>query len=369
MSYQVHMKGYEDIRTLYQIDSLYAWKHNLYFPPVSVEISPTHACNQKCRFCYTNGRVTSGEMLRNDILIDSIDQLADAGVQTVFMQGTGEPLMHKSLSQAIEAGSKRNMTVALSTNGVLLSEEIQERILEHLFLIRFSVLESDPRRYAYWHGCPERQWESLVANIKNAVRLRSSMGLKVALLGTVYIHEDSLRDACDVIKYFKDLGLDYIIVQEATYTSFTPAGKKDYASRSYSKDEIADMKRKIAALSDDDFRVKIQFPFNDDTLSSGVNSETWRDNYCQGVKFHSLIASDGGVYPCWRVWGNQEFSYGSLYEKSFEEIWRGERRREIEDYLNHTPPAGQECSVCCIPKLNGILNKCQNTTQWKGVLV
>lgn len=369
MSYQNHMKGYQDTRTLYQIDSLYAWKHDQYFPPVSVEISPTHACNQKCKFCYTHGRITSGETMRDDILIKSITQLADAGVQTIFLQGTGEPLMHKSLVHAIEAGGKRNLTIALNTNGVLLDKKIQERILEHLFFIRFSVLDNNPKRYAYWHGCSDKQWEKLIDNIKYAVHLRNKYDLQLALLGTVYIQENSLENTYDVIKYFKEMGLDYIIIQEATFTEYSPAGKRNYASSFYSKEQIEDMKEKVLKLSDNDFQVKIQFPFNDDTLCSGLNKDTWKNDYCQGIKFHSLIASDGGVYPCWRVWGKKAFSYGSLYENSFEEIWKGEKRRKIEIFINHTPPDGQECSVCCIPKLNEILYRCKNATKWKGVLV
>ena len=54
MSFERHGKGYFDHRTLYQIDSLYAWENGLYFPPVVVEINPTSLCNQKCRYCYVS---------------------------------------------------------------------------------------------------------------------------------------------------------------------------------------------------------------------------------------------------------------------------------------------------------------------------
>ena len=363
------MKGYSDLRTLYQIDSLYAWKRDKYFPPVSVEISPTHACNQRCKFCYTHNRVESGELLRDDILINSFAQLADAGVRAVFVQGAGEPLMHKSLPEAIEAGAKKKLSIALNTNGVLLDKPLQKRILEHLFFIRFSVLDNDPKRYAYWHGCSEKQWGNLIDNIKNAVMLRDKLGLQLALLGTVYIHEDSFQNAYVILKFFKELGIDYIIIQEATYTEFSPAGKRDYVSKAYSKTEIGEMKAKLLTLQDDNFHLKVQFPFNDGILCSGMNKESWKNNYCQGIKFHSLISSDGEVYPCWRAWGNKKLSYGSLYKQNFEDIWRGEKRREIETFLNGTPPKGDECSVCCIQKLNEILFQCQNATKWKDILV
>lgn len=155
MSCQIHMKGYDDIRTLYQTDSLYAWKHNMYFPPVLVEIGPTHMCNQRCRYCYTNRRGDEKGILRDDVLISSFKQLADAGVKAVLLQGTGEPLMHKALSEAIKIGAENKLTIGLNTNGVLLNKSLQEKILQYLFYVKFSVIDHDPKRYAYLHSCSD----------------------------------------------------------------------------------------------------------------------------------------------------------------------------------------------------------------------
>jgi len=370
MSYSIHMKGYNDLRTLYQIDSLYAWKHDMYFPPVIVEISPTHMCNQRCRYCYTNRRGNEREKLRDNILINSFTQLANAGVKAVLVQGSGEPLIHKALPEAIEVGAKRQLSIGIVTNGLLLNKSLQERILKHLLFIRFSVLDNNPTRYAYWHGCSEEQWKNLINNIKSAVMLREKYGLQIALWATVYLFEDNFRDAYNIVKFYKELGLDYIVAQEATFTEFSPLGKKEEVSNSFSKTEIDEMKAKVLTLGDSEFCVKVRFPINDDTYFVGINKECWTQNYCQGIKFYTIISSDGEVYPCWRMWGKNEYSYGSLYKKSFEEIWRGQRRKKIEEFVNNTPPVGDECSVCNITKLNEILHKCQNaTTKWRDFII
>ena len=291
MSYQIHMKGYNDLRTLYQIDSLYAWKHDKYFPPVMVEISPTHMCNQKCIYCYTNERGRSSEKLRDDVLINCFTQVADAGVKAVLVQGSGEPLMHKALPEAIEVGAKRQLSIGLITNGVLLNKSMQERILKHLFHIRFSVIERNPKRYAYLHGCTEEQWHDLIDNIKNAVTQRNKHGFKIALWATIYLFEDNFRDAYNIVKFFKELGLDYVVVQEATYTEFSPAGKKEEVSENFSETEINEMKTKILTLGDNDFCVKVRFPINDDTYFVGMDKECWKNNFCQGInlEFKSLF--------------------------------------------------------------------------------
>jgi len=54
MSYRQHFRGYREPRTYCHIDRLHAWKHQAFFAPVTVEISPVNVCNQKCRYCYVH---------------------------------------------------------------------------------------------------------------------------------------------------------------------------------------------------------------------------------------------------------------------------------------------------------------------------
>lgn len=370
MSYKVHMKGYEDLRTLAQTERLYAWKHDRYFPPALVEINPTNMCNQQCRYCYTNKRVEAKETVSDDLLMDSFSQVADAGVQAIVIQGTGEPLMHRGLTRAIENGARNKLAMGLCTNGILLNDALQERILEHLLYIRFSVLECSPERYAYLHGCSEKQWTILVDNIRKAVKRRDDKGLQLGLCITVYLYQGNFRHVSDIVKFYKDLGIDYIFIQEATYTDYSPAGKEEPVSKNISETEIQEMKHEAMLLSDDECRVKIKFPANEQVSCGVTDKMNWREDFCQGMKFYTIISCDGGVYPCWRAWGRKEFSYGSLYEQRFEEIWKSEKRKAIENLLLKTPPFGDECMNCNNAKVNEILESYQNAnTRWKDFVL
>lgn len=370
MSYKVHMKGYEDLRTLAQTDRLYAWKHGMYFPPALVEINPTNLCNQQCRYCYTNKRIEDHETLRDDVLIDSFSQVADAGVQAVVLQGTGEPLMHKALPRAIENGSKHKLAMGLSTNGILLNDALQEGILQHLLYIRFSVVDRTSQRYAHLHGCSQKQWDILVENIKNIVKHRERQGLQLGLCATVYLYKDNFHDVVDIVRFYKDLGIDYIFIQEATYTEFSPAGKESAASNDFSKGEIQEMKARAVALNDDDCHIKVKFPIYEQTSCGSIDKVNWKENFCQGMKFYAIISCDGGVYPCWRAWGKKEYCYGNLYEQRFEDIWKGEVRQKIEALLLKTPPSGDECSNCNNAKLNDLLSEYQNAnSRWKDFIL
>jgi len=363
MSYKIHMKGYEDFRTLAQIDRLYAWKHKLDFSPTLIEINPTSQCNQSCIYCYTNKRIENHSYIKDEVFIDSFRQFAKAGVSAAVLQGTGEPLMHKALPDAVESAGKHNISLALTTNGVLLVPKLQERILEHLLYIRFSVLDSNPSRYSYLHGCSEKQWEILHENIKSIVAARDKFCLELGLCITVYLYQDNYKDICSIIKFYKDIGIDYIFIQEATYSNYSPAGKRGYFTTQLSESEKENIKKDIMLLSDDDCRVKIEYPTESLT-------KNWELNKCQGIKFFTLLSCDGGIYPCWRCWGQKEYCYGSLYEQQFEEIWSSDKRKELESIILKTSPNGDECMNCNNPKLNRLLNKYQDSnTKWKDFIL
>lgn len=367
MSYKIHMRGYDDLRTLYQIDALYAWKHDLYFPPVLVEISPTHTCNQKCRYCYAFQAGEKGDRLDDELLIRTFTDVADAGVKAVLVQGTGEPLVHKGLPAAIEAGAEKNLAIGLTTNGVLLNPTTQSRIFQHLHYTLFSVIDTDSKRYAFQHGCDEKQHKNLMENISHATNLRARANLSLGIWATVYLYRDNFHDAFNMVRQCKELGLDYVTVQEATYTHLSPIGRECYASDMFSKQEIDDMKSHVLSLSDDDFKVKVRFPLNDHVAGVCPNKSYWKSNHCKGVDFYALISSDGNVYPCWRFWGKKEYSYGNLNESSFEQIWRNKsRRNELHEYINNIPPEGDECMICNLAKVNqNLFTLEQSNTHWK----
>ena len=360
------LNGYHDPRTLYQTEALTAWQEGRYFPPVLVEISPSERCNQNCRYCYTQSRVEKNE-IPGDLLIDIFRQLAIEGVKAVLIQGTGEPLYNKALPEAIVQGDEAGLTVCLTTNAVMLSPAIQERILQHLFYVRLSVLESDPVRYAYFHQCSISQWNILDHNLRHMVKLRNERQLKTALIGTVYLEEINFKFAYDIVKYYKDMGLDYIMVQEAIYGDYSPAGGRDYPSHQFKKESIARMKASVLSLNDDEFKVRVRFPLHDKDYDAGMDAETFTANFCQGIKFTAVISADCNVYSCWRGWGKPELSYGNLKDDLFGEIWR--RRVMIEQEILTTPPEGSECKVCNIWKLNTILHDINHASGWKDILL
>ena len=159
--------------------------------------------------------------------------------------------------------------------------------------------------------------------------------------------------------------MDFVTISQATYTEFSPQGRKEIlVDDRFSKEEIDELIEKILSLNDDKFISHIQFP-----LETKFSTKRWGRNYCRAVNLITAISGDGEVYPCWRFWGRKKYSYGSLYEKNFEEIWRGKRRQEINEYLYATPPENGECDVCkCITANDNLDKILNNQNKWTDFL-
>jgi len=354
-----YLRGYFDPRTLYHPERLAKWEAGEYFPPILAEIAPTGRCNQKCQYCYAMTRVKKLHM-DDGLLMRLPNELMNAGVKAILYQGDGDPLMHKKLADAINTTS---LPQTISTNGVLFTPEFQDKCMDKLNYVRFSVIDSNPIRYARQHGCSEKQHGVLIDNLKYAVKHRT----KTMLMATVYLEPYSFDYAYDIVSYFKDLGLDYLVIMEAIYYDLSPIGKRAFTSDYYTEQQIWDMKRDVLALKDDDFEVHIRFP-NSET-KTGVTCSTFYPGFCQGIHFETVIAPNGDVIPCWRGWDKPELSFGNLHEHTFEGIWKSDRRKEITKWILNMPPNGEECMVCNQYKNNQILEQYRNRTEWANFLL
>ncbi len=353
-------------RLWYHIDHIYKMKNGLYCPPIQVEVSPTSMCNQKCRFCYTYKR-EDANMLDEKVLMDFFSHAADMGIETIYICGTGEPLLNKALPDAICAGGKTGIKMGLNTNGTLFDEQKQQKTLDSLLYVKFSVIDNDAKRYANNHRCSASLHHTLVKNIEHATNYRSRIHSGVSLFATMYVDGNNFHDAYEIVKFSKSLGLDFVCMQgPATFTEFSPDGRKDVLICD-SKEQIDELKERVLTLEDDEFKVFITFSEVDNKKFQ--NKKLWRKNFCRTINLVGVISGDGEVYPCWRAWGNHELSYGNLHDQSFEDIWKGPRRQEVNEYIYSTPPSGDECEVCKTYINNVNLDKIlNNTNKWRYIL-
>ena len=150
---------HKEPRLYKQIDALYKWKHNEYFAPPFVEVSPVSYCNQNCKFCYTHLLWEKSVKLPDETFLSIIDSFKNMNVKGLRLQGIGEPTLHPLLPKVINRAGKYNIDTALTTNGVKMNAKFLDECLANLFSIKISVIDSDPKRYADFHRVNENHWK------------------------------------------------------------------------------------------------------------------------------------------------------------------------------------------------------------------
>lgn len=125
------------------IDSLQELEYRLQkvvHPLKRVAIELTKRCNLRCLHCYASAaRETVSEIDLKQIreLADELVSDFRAGLH-IALTG-GEPLLHQDVLEIIDCFKNKNFTVSLSTNGLLVNEELAVELAKRLSGISVSI--------------------------------------------------------------------------------------------------------------------------------------------------------------------------------------------------------------------------------------
>lgn len=310
-------------KLFHHLEEVIKWKKRELFPPIYVEINPTDRCNQKCVFCYTKYLGHKALSIPDGLLIKIFKDMGEYGVKSVLIQGTGEPLLHESLPDAILEGKDSGLDIALCTNGSLLNDELVEKIVPHLTFLRISAFEASKELYAKTHGVNEAQWRNVVEGLKAAVRVRNREKNDTLIQATFIPLDHNLHSVVETVCMLKDIGVDYVMIkppQHSYHNQDLIWDREAYASYSALFDEAR-------ALGDDTFLVNARWDMADIEMKDGPFRKTYKK--CYGVEFEVAIDANSKIYPCFQYWRDDRFCLGDLNEKSFSDIWSGEERRTV----------------------------------------
>lgn len=314
--------------------------------PIYVEIGLTNICNHKCVFCgldWARGVNT----LNTELLIKRIEEMAKLGVKSVCFSGAGEPLLHKDFAEIVKKTKEMGIDVSFSTNTVMFTKDKAEKVLPYTSWIRFSVDAGTPKTHAKMHGTQEADFEKIINNLRDAARIKKEKKLDVTLGVQFLLMEDNAQELLEFAKLCKEIGVDNLQVK--------PYSQNPKSINKFSVDyeKYLDLKEKLDALSDDNF--KVLFRINRiHSVSSSQDYDT-----CYGLPFFAIINEKGDVQPCHMYYADQDFSYGNIYNNSFSEIWNSEKRKKAIEKIHEL--GIHECKKGCrLDLINKYLKRIKN---------
>ena len=311
--------------------------------PVQVEIDPSNVCNHSCNFCLSahihfeesRGLETFNRAtMSKDMLISLCQEMIDMKVRAINWTGGGEPTINPALKDAIEfIGENSDIKMGMFTNGTFLKRfDLCGALADYFAWVRFSVDAGTPETYNRVRRVQgDADWDTMMANLNTLVATKKSRNSKLRIGVGFVVTPDTAGEILDFARTFSTIDVDYC--------QFKP--------------EIIPVERNLGSQQTSDFWLDVvkgplaeaqeilgskfhntEYRLTDLILYKTTHGRSYKK--CLGSQIQPCIGADGLVYVCTNHRGHKQYSYGSLHEKSFREIWNdvGTRRKvmhQIDD--------------------------------------
>ena len=134
-----------------------------------MRISITYRCNLRCKYCMPDGieNIPMSDILTFEEICRVVEQAASLGIKNIKITG-GEPLVRKGCPDLIGMLKKIDgiEQVTLTTNGVLLEEQLPELLAAGLDAVNISLDVMDRQRFVEITGRDE--YDRVISSIKAA---------------------------------------------------------------------------------------------------------------------------------------------------------------------------------------------------------
>lgn len=335
-------------KLIYHPERVAAWKRGENIYPIELEIGLTNACNHRCIFCAVDYTGYKPTMLEADLIKLRISEFAEKGVKSIIYAGEGEPLLNKDAADIINFTKKSGIDAALSTNGALLTPEASRDCLASLTWIRFSTAAIREKTYEKIHQCRKGELKTVLNNIQEAVRTKKDQGLKTTIGAQLLLLPDNKDEVVEMAKEMKKIGVDYFTVKPfSQHPSSGNILQVDYQ-------ELLELERELEGIGTEEFKIY----FRAHSMKKLACERGYKQ--CLALPFMVYIDAKGNLWPCIVFMGQEQFSYGNLYNASFEEIWEGERRKKLIQEFSQMDLEKNCRELCRLDEMNKYLNDLRN---------
>lgn len=197
----------------------------------ALQMEVTSRCNASCAFCPRT--ILRDMWLSKDMDIELFTRIIDEighGLDLVYLQGWGEPLLNPNVVNMIRRTKKKlGVAVGLTTNGTLLGESVARDVLDAgLDVIGISFAGADAETHnELRQGC---DFNCVVGNATTLARLKELAGSGIRVIASYMMTRQNIHQIPRFVALCKDLGIGEITFNNLTYMP----SKALYASKAFS---------------------------------------------------------------------------------------------------------------------------------------
>ena len=213
--------------------------------------------------------------------------------------------------------------------------------------LRISILANSQSLYCFLHKASSQDYTKVFANIKAAVEIKKANNLNVTIGVQTCLLPENAKEVADLAKTIKDLGLDYITIRPISLDI-----RNNFKVEKDLTERFSKYLKQAEELSDNSFKVRVRWD---------LEKERKAYTKCYGLPFITYLAADGGVYACGCFLEEKDYCFGNIYENSFEEIWKSQKRISMIDKICADPDFKRCDTLCRHHSINKFLNQLKDT--------
>lgn len=311
-------------------------------PSQSITLFLAEKCNLQCGYCFVreNKVLDHGQLMSWDVAKQAIDfafRRAEKSDKVHIIFFGGEPLLNKKvLYKAVAYGQElaqqqgKEVGYSMTTNATLLDTEMIEYIVQHNISVLISLdgtkeVHDAIRPFA---GSQVSSHDVTVKNIRELMRHGSSVAVRCTI-------SNQDLDRIEQYRFFRDLGVDRIIMEPCVGTS-----------EHNSPFDVEESENAVLLEQDDYFLDKVleQLEKKEQVLYNPWEKYLMHIHYktrqmpCSAGRENTSVSVDGKLYPCQRYVGMKEYVLG--------DIWSGVDQEKYESYLNGYLHTTKKCETC-----------------------
>lgn len=277
------------------------------YVPSLISWNLTRKCNLKCPHCYLEAGRQAENELNTDECLALIDELTALGTEMLILTG-GEPLMRKDIFEIARYASSQGLWVVMGTNGVLVTEQVAEKMLEcGVKGVGISIDSLDPEKHKSFRG-GRNAWEYAV----RALDICRDRGLQVLVQTTVM--EMNYQEIPRLLAFAKEKGAWsfnlYFLVQTGRGQEMQPLSAEQTHAMLEQLVDLQDIYRPMLVRS----KCAPQFK----QIAYAKGRAGLESGGCMAGTQYGRITPDGTVTPC----PYMTVVAGNIRESRFTDIWQ-----------------------------------------------
>jgi len=324
--------------------------------PILVEVDPSNACNHGCHFCISsyihlpeskNLETFDRSIMPKDVLLNLCQDFIDMGVRAINWTGGGEPTINPAFKEALEfIGNNSDIKMGIFTNGTLMDRwDLFDAFVNNLTWARFSIDAGTKETYNSVRRTKGNEgWDKMVVNLTTLIETNKQAGNKIDIGVGFVITPDTYHEIVDFAKFFVDYDLDYCQFKPEIVNREREDGVQ--RERDFWYNQVDPLLEEAKNILGEKFQI------NGYKLSDLENDpELYGRRYkkCLGSQVQPCIGADGHVYVCTNHRGYKQYSYGSLYDSSFKEIWGNIKKKQEVMHQIDDVECFSNCTQLCKP--------------------